>query len=92
MTLARRVWNYTCATSTNDSIPVSIGATATLFDASPLIQHISESEFHKIPAILKLLRLSQVESLKVDNFACLSVSVIFPFHDRVPIFHLRPKA
>ncbi|MCJ1475176.1 hypothetical protein MMC13_003836 [Lambiella insularis] len=52
ITLGRGNQNYTCADSTADSIPVSIGAVATLFDASPFLPFLAPMEGQEILDLL----------------------------------------
>ncbi|MCJ1391270.1 hypothetical protein MMC18_004133 [Xylographa bjoerkii] len=48
LTLGRGTQNYTCADSTANSVPVSIGAVATLFDASPLLPFLPPMEGQEV--------------------------------------------
>lgn len=52
ITLGRGNQNYTCADSTANSIPVSVGAVATLFDASPLLPFLPPMEGQKVLDLL----------------------------------------
>jgi hypothetical protein len=93
ISLTRRIRNYTYATPTNTSIPVSVGAVATLFNASPLISEISESKFNEIPSMLVKLPLAEIESSTKGIQARLVVlGHLFFLGPRTPIFDLRPKA
>jgi hypothetical protein len=52
VTLGRGTQNYTCATSTSSSLPVSVGAVATLFDATPLLELVPHHEGQELLDIL----------------------------------------
>ncbi|MCJ1437638.1 hypothetical protein MMC27_007025 [Xylographa pallens] len=52
LTLGRGTQNYTCADSTANSVPVSIGAVATLFDTSPLLPFLPPMEGQEVLDIL----------------------------------------
>ncbi|MCJ1254077.1 hypothetical protein MMC24_001891 [Lignoscripta atroalba] len=52
ITLGRGTQNYTCATSTAASAPVSNGAIATLFDASPFLAFLPPRQGLEIIALL----------------------------------------
>ena len=52
ITIGRGTQNYTCATSTSSSTPVSIGAVADLFDASVLLPFLSPKDGEEILDLL----------------------------------------
>lgn len=52
ITLGRGTQNYTCATNTASSVPVAIGAVATLFDATPLLAFLPQEEGKELLNIL----------------------------------------
>jgi len=52
LTLGRGTQNYTCADSSATTIPVSIGAVATLFDATPLLPFLPPMEGQEVLDIL----------------------------------------
>ncbi|MCJ1282702.1 hypothetical protein MMC26_002027 [Xylographa opegraphella] len=52
LTLGRGTQNYTCADSTANSVPVAIGASATLFDLSPLLPFLPPMEGQVVLDIL----------------------------------------
>ena len=87
--LGRGTQNYTCATSDASSVPSSIGAVATLFDASPLLPFLSPIDGQEILDLLpEYLLTFPSAALQSSNLPMLGQH--FFTAPTSPIFNLMP--
>ncbi|KAL4741131.1 hypothetical protein BDV11DRAFT_203736 [Aspergillus similis] len=97
VTLGRGTQNYTCAGSTATTTPEAIGATATLFDASCLVDADAnadrQSNLHFLPDILRTVPLGNVNLfaslLSSSSGQKLAVGEHYFTADGTPFFDLR---
>jgi hypothetical protein len=90
--MGRGTQNYTCATADDSSVPVAIGAMASLYDASCLISSNSEL-YDKLAS--RILQLSQAVNTLLVNMACqvFNAEILLGIHyfplPKTPLFDLR---